>query len=96
MKRLTSRANKLGALREYDKPEAGQKKSVLLTYATNLIRSSEYLSPERSKGEWHDERLSDIWALGVTFFEIATGRTPFEHEDEQVRARRDLDVLFCI
>lgn len=44
----------------------------------------EYLSPERSRGELHDERLSDIWALGVTFFEIATGRTPFEHDDEQV------------
>lgn len=49
--------------------------------------SSEYLSPERSRADWHDERLSDMWALGVTFFEIATGRTPFEHEDEQVSGK---------
>jgi len=26
----------------------------------------EYLSPERAKGQLHDERLSDIWALGVS------------------------------
>ena len=26
----------------------------------------EYLSPERAKGQYHDERRSDIWSLGVT------------------------------
>lgn len=56
--------------------------------------SSEYLSPERSKGEVHDERLSDMWALGVTFFEIATGRTPFEHEDEQFLSKEQLEVYY--
>lgn len=41
----------------------------------------------------HDERMSDVWALGVTFFEIATGRTPFEHDDEQVREKRKGEEL---
>lgn len=39
-------------------------------YGTNFISreswgTPEYLSPERSVGEAHDERLSDIWALGM-------------------------------
>lgn len=54
----------------------------------------EYLSPERNRGDLHDERLSDMWALGVTFFEIATGRTPFEHEDEQFLTKEQLDVYY--
>ena len=26
----------------------------------------------------HDTRKADVWSLGVSFFEILTGRTPFE------------------
>ena len=42
----------------------------------------EYLSPERARGRKHDTRKSDVWSLGVTFFEVITGRTPFEIDDE--------------
>ena len=41
----------------------------------------EYLSPERARGQPHDTRKSDVWPLGVTFFEILNGRTPFEDYD---------------
>ncbi|SCZ98058.1 BZ3500_MvSof-1268-A1-R1_Chr3-3g06547 [Microbotryum saponariae] len=55
----------------------------------------EYLSPERAKGVLHDERLSDVWALGVTMWEIVVGRTPFERtESEEFLTRDALEVYY--
>lgn len=52
----------------------------------------EYLSPERARGYKHDTRKSDVWSLGVTFFEIITGRTPFELDDnEEFTTKEDLE-----
>ncbi|KAG8214433.1 hypothetical protein J3R82DRAFT_9456 [Butyriboletus roseoflavus] len=55
-----------------------------LTYGT-----PEYLSPERARGLPHDTRKSDIWSLGVTFFEILVGRTPFESEEGEVFEKKE-------
>ncbi|GAA6008385.1 hypothetical protein JCM10207_000108 [Rhodosporidiobolus poonsookiae] len=55
----------------------------------------EYLSPERAKGALHDERLSDIFALGITMYEIVVGRTPFEETEEENFLTRDaLEVYY--
>ncbi|GBE83047.1 predicted protein [Sparassis crispa] len=52
----------------------------------------EYLSPERARGLPHDTRKSDIWSLGITFFEVLIGRTPFEYsEGEQFSTKEDLE-----
>jgi serine/threonine protein kinase len=34
--------------------------------SSELWGTPEYLSPERARGDEHDERLADVWALGVT------------------------------
>jgi serine/threonine protein kinase len=40
----------------------------------------------------HDTRKSDVWSLGVTFFEILIGRTPFELSDaEQFTTKEELE-----
>ncbi|CCA67823.1 hypothetical protein PIIN_01647 [Serendipita indica DSM 11827] len=55
----------------------------------------EYLSPERARGQFHDSRKSDVWALGVTFFEIIMGRTPFESDrGEQFISKDELDIYW--
>lgn len=43
----------------------------------------EYLAPERIEGQPASER-SDIYALGVLFFELLTGRVPFHGEVDEI------------
>lgn len=51
--------------------------SPALTQAGSVIGTIEYLSPEQISTGHADER-SDIWALGVLLYEMATGRVPFQ------------------
>ncbi|MEA4815855.1 MAG: Stk1 family PASTA domain-containing Ser/Thr kinase [Lachnospiraceae bacterium] len=44
------------------------------------VGSVHYLSPEQARGGYVDER-SDIYSLGITMFEMATGRLPFEGDN---------------
>jgi serine/threonine protein kinase len=52
------------------------------------------LCPERAKGNVHDTRKSDVWSLAITFFEILTGRTPFEREGEQFSTKEELETYW--
>ncbi|KDN51861.1 hypothetical protein RSAG8_00412, partial [Rhizoctonia solani AG-8 WAC10335] len=62
-------------------------------FQSNLAYGTpEYLAPERAKGLPHDTRKSDVYALGITFFEILVGRTPFEEvEGESFVSKEDLE-----
>jgi hypothetical protein len=48
-----------------------------LTREGSIIGTPEYLSPEQCEGKKVDQR-SDIYSLGVTLYEILTGKTPYE------------------
>jgi serine/threonine protein kinase len=68
-------------------------KTPIAPFESNLAYGTpEYLSPERARGYKHDTRKSDVWSLGVTFFEIIVGRTPFEiDEGEEFSSKEDLE-----
>ncbi len=47
------------------------------TNAGSLLGTYAYMSPEQTRGETVDHR-SDIFSLGILFFEMISGRPPFE------------------
>jgi len=65
-----------------------------------VVGTAMYMSPEQIKGE-HPDRRSDIYSLGVTLFEMVSGRPPFEadsamtlmmmHVNDPVPNLRDLN-----
>ncbi|HXG82451.1 MAG TPA: serine/threonine-protein kinase [Pyrinomonadaceae bacterium] len=55
--------------------------SARMTRAGNIIGTLEYMAPEQVKGQETDAR-SDIYALGMMLYEVLTGKTPFDTENE--------------
>ena len=50
-----------------------------MTSTGMLVGTPAYVSPEQAKGEKIDPR-SDIYTLGIVFYELLTGKAPFESE----------------
>ncbi|WVR06634.1 hypothetical protein IAU60_003666 [Kwoniella sp. DSM 27419] len=59
---------------------------------TLVVGTPEYLDPLKARGMPHDERAADVWSLGITMFEVITGRTPFEGPEE--RENKDYEVYY--
>ncbi len=53
--------------------------SATLTSTGFIIGTPRYMCPEQAKGDKVDNR-SDIYSLGVVFFELLSGRTPYDSD----------------
>lgn len=67
----------LAKLRSQGQIDQATKTRMSLTDAGTVVGTLGYLAPEVLRGKPSDER-SDIWALGVLLYEIASGTLPFQ------------------
>ncbi|MCX7664960.1 MAG: serine/threonine protein kinase [Gemmataceae bacterium] len=51
-----------------------------LTGANNTIGTAAYMSPEQCRGEKNLTGRSDLYSLGIVFYELLTGQKPFNAE----------------
>ena len=61
-----------------------------VTTTTNALGSVYYFSPEQARGGYVDEK-SDIYSLGITMFEMLTGKVPYDGDTSVAIALQHLN-----
>ncbi len=64
-----------------------------LTRTGMLVGTAGYMSPEQAKGSAVDAR-SDLFTVGIIFYEMLTGTNPFESENPAASITRILEHVF--
>jgi serine/threonine protein kinase/tetratricopeptide (TPR) repeat protein len=61
-----------------------------LTQRGTVLGTLDYMAPEQLLGEHEIDRRADVWAIGVVFYELLAGVTPFETTSVGVTINRIL------